>query len=61
MLFIKSEKTAVEVDDYSKVRDEFIAELNKTIDQIFNKNESFVMTRKPEKCKYCAYSALCMR
>jgi hypothetical protein len=61
MLLVKSGKTVLEVDDYSIVRDEFISGLSDVINLIFNRNEPFRMTSKPEQCKYCAYSALCMR
>ena len=61
-LLVKSGKTTIEVDDYSQVRDEFIAGLNSVVNLIFDKNEHFRMTRKPEmKCKYCAYRDLCAR
>jgi CRISPR/Cas system-associated exonuclease Cas4 (RecB family) len=61
ILFIKSGKTALEVNDYSAVRDEFMAGLINTINLIFSENEPFIMTHKQDKCKYCAYSGLCMR
>ena len=61
-LLIKSGKTpALEVNDYSAVRDEFMSELTNVIHLIFDKNEPFRMTRKQDKCRYCAYKDLCMR
>jgi CRISPR/Cas system-associated exonuclease Cas4 (RecB family) len=61
ILLIKQGKTVLEVNDYAAVRDEYIAGLNNVISSIFSKNEPFRMTSKSEKCKYCAYSALCVR
>jgi CRISPR/Cas system-associated exonuclease Cas4 (RecB family) len=60
-LLIKSGKAAFDVDDYSKVRDEFIAGLGGVLNVMFNKNEPFKMTGKSDKCRYCAYKDLCMR
>ena len=60
-LFIKNDKTPFVVDNYSAVRDEFIAGLTDTINLIFSDDEPFTMTAKTDKCKYCAYKDLCMR
>jgi hypothetical protein len=50
------------IDDYGKVRQEFIDGLRGTINAIFGIEEPFVMTSdRWSKCTYCPYNALCMR
>ena len=55
-------KSDIPVDDYSKVRKEFMDRLKETIQAIFSNDEPFVMTSDIwHKCPYCPYRALCMR
>ncbi len=62
-LYIKvSKKDGFFVDDYSKVRDEFIEGLKGAVKSIFSPEENFRMTPdKRNKCSYCPYRGLCMR
>lgn len=51
-----------QVDDYSKVRNEFLEGLDSVVKLIFSKDEPFVMTSDiRNKCFYCPYRVLCMR
>jgi hypothetical protein len=63
ILRIKADKyNEVIVDDYSKVRDEFMEGLTSLITTIFSTDEPFVMTGDSwGKCSYCPYNQLCMR
>jgi hypothetical protein len=50
------------VEDYSEVREAFIAGLKETVSRIFSENEPFIMTDdRTGKCRYCIYKSLCMR
>jgi CRISPR/Cas system-associated exonuclease Cas4 (RecB family) len=51
----------VVVDDYSLVSGIFDHYLQITIENIFNPDESFMMTEHLKKCEYCPYSRLCQR
>lgn len=50
------------VDDYLKVRAEFIEGLTTVLKKIFSSNEPFIMTDSLwSKCIYCPYKRLCLR
>lgn len=50
------------LDDYDKVRDQFISNLTATLENIFSSDLPFVMTEKIwGKCSYCPYRILCQR
>jgi hypothetical protein len=63
MLRLKTDnKNALLIDDYNKVRDDFIDGLKVITAKIFSKNEAFTMTRDIRgKCEYCPYRKLCNR
>lgn len=63
MLRLKTDiRNELVVDDYNKVREEFIYGLKEVISLIFSDNESFKMTTDiRSKCTYCPYRVLCMR
>ncbi|OFY46658.1 MAG: hypothetical protein A2Z69_00740 [Bacteroidetes bacterium RBG_13_44_24] len=51
-----------ELNDYSIIREEFIAGLKETINKMFSIDEPFIMTGDPwNKCSYCPYRQLCLR
>ncbi|HBE39910.1 MAG TPA: hypothetical protein DDW27_01650, partial [Bacteroidales bacterium] len=59
MLLIKPD---IIIDDYDKVRDQFLSNLSVTLGNIFSSEEPFVMTQKSwGKCNYCPYRVLCQR
>jgi CRISPR/Cas system-associated exonuclease Cas4 (RecB family) len=62
-LRIKPDRNSeVAVDNYSKVRKEFMDGLKETVQAIFGNSEPFVMTSdRWNKCPYCPYRTLCMR
>ncbi len=49
------------IDDYAKVRNEFMEGLTATVKFIFSIDEPFIMTGNENKCRYCPYRGLCMR
>jgi CRISPR/Cas system-associated exonuclease Cas4 (RecB family) len=49
------------IDDYSIVREDFMTNLNDTVNKIFSNDEPFNMTGDIKKCDYCPYRTLCMR
>lgn len=49
------------LEDYQKVRDEFLTGLRNTIATIFNPDEPFIMTANTQKCGYCPFRGLCQR
>ncbi len=63
-LRLKADRNSPEVfiDDYTKIRDEFVHGLKETIARIFNHGEPFIMTKDERmKCSYCPYRGLCLR
>ena len=57
----ESGKNAV-ITDYLEVRDEFMANLTGTIENIFSDDQPFVMTKDIRgKCAWCEYRGLCSR
>ena len=63
MLRLKSNsRPELIVDDYQKVREEFVNGLKGLTAKIFSKHEPFIMTGDIRgKCEYCAYRILCGR
>ena len=52
----------ISVEDYSDLRETFIAGLKETVSRIFSEDEPFIMTDdRAGKCRYCVYKSLCMR
>ncbi|MDO5572288.1 MAG: PD-(D/E)XK nuclease family protein [Bacteroidales bacterium] len=49
------------VDDYMKFEEEFKAELEKCVEEIFNKEIPFTQTKNEKNCKYCDFVSLCKR
>jgi ATP-dependent helicase/DNAse subunit B len=61
-LVIKKEKDPeIPVEDYQRVRSEFLEGLKALMITIFSPGEPFRMTAKTSKCEYCPYKALCQR
>jgi CRISPR/Cas system-associated exonuclease Cas4 (RecB family) len=61
-LILKNGKTSCTIEDYREIRSQFTQGLNGLVTSIFSKDEPFTMTKKPaNKCRYCAYSGLCLR
>jgi hypothetical protein len=55
-------KSEVEIEDYTSVREEFLAGLKGLLSSIFGNNEPFIKTVDARnKCSYCPYKTLCMR
>ncbi|MCX6325180.1 MAG: PD-(D/E)XK nuclease family protein [Bacteroidia bacterium] len=55
-------KSEIVIDDYRKIREEFMSCLKGIINTIFGDDEPFSMTSDTRgKCSYCPYSSLCMR
>ena len=55
-------RTELVIDDYRKVREEFLYGLKELIATIFSNSEPFIMTSDiMGKCSYCPYNGLCMR
>jgi hypothetical protein len=50
------------IDNYERVREEFLSGLKRLIGIIFSDNEPFIKTADARaKCLYCPYKTLCMR
>lgn len=49
------------VEDFNYVREEFLDGLRRTIEQIFDPTENFIMTETTSKCGNCPYRLLCQR
>jgi CRISPR/Cas system-associated exonuclease Cas4 (RecB family) len=49
------------VSDYSEIKDEYSSLLQSSIETLFSKSESFVMTDHRRKCEICPYRQLCQR
>lgn len=49
------------VTDYHDYHEEFMAELQKTIDEIFNKDIPFTHTEDCDRCTFCDYRQICGR
>ncbi|HLN54530.1 MAG TPA: PD-(D/E)XK nuclease family protein [Bacteroidales bacterium] len=60
-LVIKEGRNEIMVEDYSLVREQFIAGLVRVVESIFNPEEPFTMTKEASKCRYCPYIILCSR
>ena len=62
-LRIKSgNRQEIALEDYTELREDFIAGLKETVSRIFSENEPFSMTEdRAGKCRYCVYKSLCMR
>ena len=48
-----------QLDDYRDINDEFLTELAKIIDEIFDPSKSFDAKPDPDHCKYCQFKELC--
>jgi hypothetical protein len=49
------------VTDYHDYHEEFMAELQKTIDEIFDKDIPFTHTEDCDRCTFCDYRQICGR
>ncbi len=49
------------VTDYSEYHEEFMQELQKTIDEIFDRNTPFTHTEDCDRCTFCDYKRICGR
>lgn len=56
---IKINKSAV--TDYNDYHEEFMQELQKTIDEIFDRNVPFTHTEDCDRCTFCDYKKICGR
>lgn len=61
-LRVKTRSNELIIDDYSFIRDEFLAGLKDLINTIFSESEPFVKTTDLRgKCSFCPYKTLCAR
>lgn len=51
----------VPIDNFALIEDEFRAELEKLLQEIFGKDELFDQTQELKKCEYCDYKGICKR
>ena len=54
-------KPEIPVTDFSVYEEEFREELQKLLEEIFNKDIPFVQTEIEEKCAYCDFKAICKK
>ena len=54
-------KPEIPVTDFSIYEEEFREELQKLLEEIFNKDVPFTQTEIEEKCAYCDFKALCKK
>ena len=50
-----------EVTNYSVYRDDYVGELKKTLEEIFDKDQAFDQTTDIKKCQYCPFTNICSR
>lgn len=49
------------VESYTNYKDEFVAKLTTTIEELFNPGVPFVQCTEVELCKYCEFKTICKR
>jgi len=47
------------LNDFEFVKDKFIKNLKKTLEEIYNPNIPFAQTEVKDKCKYCDFASIC--
>jgi CRISPR/Cas system-associated exonuclease Cas4 (RecB family) len=50
-----------QINDFSKVKDEFEALLKSGLENLFNADLPFTQTPNLKTCKYCSYKLICRR